>query len=290
MPNAEPYPRGHFYSPLPSIADVRANASTIFRTEVAYDPSINLRDAEQVELLRSLAEIIRTLSFPATKTADRRYYADNRFFGLGSAFLTAAMILHQRPKRIIEIGSGFSSAMMLDINDLHSAGVVEHTFIEPYPNRLREQLRASDFQRHCLLEQPVQHVPLAEFQRLETDDVLFVDSSHVSKVGSDLNHILFNVLPALRPGVVVHFHDIYWPFEYPQDWIVDKKRAWNESYILRAFLQYNDTFEITLYPQYLKHKHATLMRELWPQWWDEPGSALWIRKCNERMQDAGSRL
>jgi predicted O-methyltransferase YrrM len=277
-PNAEPYPRGHFYSPLPNLADVRNNAAAIFRTDVDLDSSINLRDSEQVDLLQSLAGIIKTLSFPAAKTADRRYYADNPFFGLGSAFLTAAMIVHLRPKRIIEIGSGFSSAMMLDINDQHSAGAVLHTFVEPYPERLRELMRPGDLQRHRLLQIPVQQVPLAEFQRLEANDVLFVDSSHVSKVGSDLNHILFNVLPALRPGVVVHFHDIYWPFEYPREWIINSKRAWNECYILRAFLQYNDAFEIALYPQYLRHKHATLMRELWPAWWQEPGSALWIRK------------
>ena len=116
------------------------------------------------------------------------------------------------------------------------------------------------------------------FFRSYTNDILFVDSSHISKVGSDLNHIVFNILPALRPGVVVHFHDIYWPFEYPQEWIVDSKRAWNECYVLRAFMQYNDAFEIMLYPQYLRHKHGALMRELWPSWWDEPGSALWIRK------------
>jgi hypothetical protein len=275
---SEPYPRGHFYSPLPSITDVRANAATIFRTDVDLDSSINLHDAEQVELLRSLADIIKTLSFPNTKTADRRYYANNHFFGLGSAYLTAAMILHLRPKRIIEVGSGFSSAMMLDINEQQRDGAVKHTFVEPYPDRLREQLNPGDLERHRLLQKPVQDVPLAEFQQLEANDVLFVDSSHVSKVGSDLNHILFNVLPALRPGVVVHFHDIYWPFEYPREWIVDSKRAWNECYILRAFMQYNDAFEIMLYPQYLRHKHATLMRELWPTWWEEPGSALWIRR------------
>jgi hypothetical protein len=277
-PNAEPYPRGHFYSPLPSIADVRANATALFAPDVDLDPSVNLHDAVQVELLQSLADIIKTLSFPAAKTAEFRYYTDNPFFGLGSALLTAAMILHLRPKRIIEVGSGFSSAMMLDINERHSGGAVEHTFIEPYPSRLREQLHPGDLKRHRLHQQPVQAVPLVEFQDLEANDILFVDSSHVCKIGSDLNHILFNVLPALRPGVVVHFHDIYWPFEYPQEWIVERKRAWNECYILRAFLQYNDAFKIVLYAQYLKHKHGALMREFFPAWWDEPGSALWIRK------------
>jgi hypothetical protein len=277
-PNSEPYPRGHFYSPLPGIADVRANAATIFRTDVELDSSIDLRDAEQVELLRTLNGIIKTLSFPATKTSEHRYYSQNPYFGIGSAFLTAAMILHLQPKRIIEVGSGFSSAMMLDINDQYSGGKVEHVFIEPYPDRLRELIRPSDAQKCLVLASPVQNQPMDVFQKLEAGDILFVDSSHVSKVGSDLNHIVFNVLPALRPGVVVHFHDIYWPFEYPRDWIVDRKRAWNEAYLLRAFMQYNESFDIMLYPQYLKHRHGSLMREVWPAWWDEPGSALWIRK------------
>jgi hypothetical protein len=274
----EPYPRGHFYSPLPGIADVRANAATIFRTDVELDSSIDIRDASQVELLRTLDGITKTLAFPASKTNERRYYANNPYFGIGSAYLTAAMILHLRPKRIIEVGSGFSSAMMLDINDQFSGGKVEHAFIEPYPDRLRELIRPSDSQSCFVFPNPVQNQPMELFQKLEENDVLFVDSSHVSKVGSDLNHIVFNVLPALRPGVVVHFHDIYWPFEYPCEWIVDRKRAWNEAYLLRAFMQYNDAFEIVLYPQYLKHRHGALMRGLWPAWGDEPGSALWIRK------------
>jgi hypothetical protein len=277
-PNAEPYPRGHFYSPLPSVSDVRANAASIFRTDVELDSSIDLRDAEQVELLQKLATIIKTLDFPSAKSPEHRYYSDNSFFGLGSAFLTAAMILNLRPKRIIEIGSGFSSAMMLDINDRFSNGAVEHVFIEPYPDRLQQLIRPGDAKNNFVLPHPVQEQPMTVFQKLDTNDVLFVDSSHVSKVGSDLNHIVFNILPALRPGVVVHFHDIYWPFEYPQEWIVDAKRAWNECYLLRAFMQYNGAFEIILYPQYLRHKHGTLMRQLWPTWWDDPGSALWIRK------------
>lgn len=274
----EPYPRGHFYSPLPGLEEVRAHAQTIFATDVDLGPSIDLRDGDQVETVAQLASIVQSLDFPRNKVEGRRYYSENSYFGLGSAFLTAGMLLHLRPKRVIEVGSGFSSAMMLDINDTHASGAIEHTFIEPYPERLRSQLQAGDLERHRLLVQPVQQVPLAEFQRLESNDVLFVDSSHVSKIGSDLNHILFNVLPILRPGVVVHFHDIYWPFEYPREWVLDRKRAWNEAYLLRAFMQYNSAFEIVLYPQYLKHRHAKLMRELWPAWWEEPGSALWIRK------------
>jgi predicted O-methyltransferase YrrM len=275
---SEPYPRGHFYSPLPSLSEVSAKSDSIFRPDVKLDAGINLRDEEQVALLRKLAEFTRHMSFPIEATPSRRYHAGNSFFGLGSAYLTAAMILDLRPKRIIEIGSGFSSAMMLDVNDRWLAGTVEHTFVEPYPQRLLELMQPRDLDRHRLLQQPVQEVPLSLFQELQPNDVLFVDSSHVAKVGSDVNHLLFNVLPALNAGVVVHFHDIYWPFEYPMSWIVDSKRAWNECYFLRAFLQFNEAFEIVLYPQYLRHKHADLMRDLWPAWWQDPGSALWVRK------------
>ena len=80
-------------------------------------------------------------------------------------------------------------------------------------------MRQTDQEKVTIHAQQAQDVPVATFKPLAANDILYVDSSHVSRAGSDLNHILFNVLPALAPGVVVHFHDVFWPFEYPADWI-----------------------------------------------------------------------
>ena len=92
------------------------------------------------------------------------------------------------------------------------------------------------------------------FRELHAGDVLFVDSTHVAKVGSDVNHIFFEILPILQPGVVVHFHDIMYPFEYEPKWIYTGV-AWNEAYMLRAFLMFNPTFKILLFNSFLAHLH-----------------------------------
>jgi len=106
---------------------------------------------------------------------------------------------------------------------------------------------------------------------------LFVDSSHVSKIGSDVNRIVFDILPILKPGVLVHFHDVLWPFEYPLQWIMEGK-AWNEAYLLRAFLQYNSHFEIVLLNSFVGNVFKEFMEANMPTFLKEPGGSLWLRK------------
>src|SRR6185295_14291779 len=118
--------------------------------------------------------------------------------------------------------------------------------IEPYPDLVKRLLRPDDFDRVQFIRSLVQDVPLKIFDVLEANDILFIDSSHVCKVGSDVYHELFRILPRLRPGVIIHFHDIFWPFEYPEDWLREG-RAWNELYLMRAFLQHNEAYEILLF-------------------------------------------
>jgi len=115
------------------------------------------------------------------------------------------------------------------------------------------------------------------FAGLSSGDVLFVDSSHVSKVGSDVNHIFFHILPMLNPGVRVHFHDIFYPFEYPEEWIF-AGRSWTEAYILRAFLQYNGSFEVELFPNYLMRFHEEFFKKAMPLCRKDPGGSIWLRK------------
>ncbi len=108
-------------------------------------------------------------------------------------------------------------------------------------------------------------------------DVVFIDSSHVVKIGSDVAYILFHILPELQPGVIVHFHDILWPFEYPEDWLCEG-RAWNEAYVLRAFLQFNEAFDILYFNSYIWHHHAERLQQKMPLCMKNPGGSIWLQK------------
>jgi hypothetical protein len=119
-------------------------------------------------------------------------------------------------------------------------------------------------------------VDTSHFQQLEAGDILFIDSTHVTKAGSDVNQIMFDILPVLRPGVLIHFHDICYPFEYPKEWILTG-RYWNEAYLLRAFLQYNSSFEIVFFNSYMGQLHSDQFSAA-PLFLWNPGTSIWIRK------------
>lgn len=243
------YPPGHFASPLPDHDAVERDHPRLIAADSL--PGLDLRVAEQLELLNSLAPHAMRIPFPAEPADGFRYHFENDFFTYGDAHVLAGMLQHLRPRRVVEVGSGFSSALMLDLRD-RTDWKPELTFIEPYPRRLRSLLKPGD--GATLIESPVQAVPLTVFESLEPNDVLFVDSSHVSKIGSDVNFLIFEVFPRLRPGVVVHIHDIFWPFEYPKAWY-DLGWAWNEAYLVRALLHGSVRYRIRLFPSYLEARH-----------------------------------
>lgn len=270
-------PPGHFYSPLPDPAEVRRDRERLFDRSRTAIPGIQLDPERQLALVDELSAYGGDLPYPETRTTGRRYFYENEWFGRGSAVVLYCMLRHFRPTRVFEIGSGFSSAAMLDANDLGFGGRIEFTFVEPNPARLYELLTAEDRRRHQVIENLVQRVPLERFDVLERGDFLFVDSSHVARIGSDVGHLLTEVLPRLAPGVVVHFHDIYWPFEYPEKWVLDGC-AWNEAYVLRAFLQFNPAFEILLFNSYLAEHHRERVAEALPGFIPKSGSSLWLRR------------
>jgi hypothetical protein len=198
-------------------------------------------------------------------------------YPLGDAMTLHCMLRHLRPRRIIEIGCGFSSAVILDTNEHYLEGALDCTFIDPDHGRLLPLLKPSDRDRARLIERRLQDVSLDHFAQLESGDILFVDSSHVVKLGSELNTILFDILPRLAAGVHVHFHDIFYPFEYPPEW-VREGRAWNESYLLRAFLSFNRAFEISFFFTYLSRFHADRLHDALPGAMEAGGVSLWLKK------------
>lgn len=266
-------PPGHFYSPLPTVADVE-RVDPDARTRVAAVPEIDLRADEQRALFAELAPVIAKSDLARSPEPGRRYHVDE-YFSEGDASLYAALLRHLRPRRVVEIGSGFSSALLLDVADEHLPDL-DATFVEPYPDRLHSLLRPGDRTRVEILRQPVQQVPLDRFAALAENDILFIDSSHVVKVGSDVAHLLGEVLPVLAPGVVIHVHDVFWPFEYPVRWL-RAGRAWNELYAMRAYLQNNDRYRILFFADWFVATHADLVAEQAPPL--AGGSAsLWLRK------------
>lgn len=114
------------------------------------------------------------------------------------------------------------------------------------------------------------------FSELKANDILFIDSTHVSKLGSDVNSIFFNILPRLNSGVIIHLHDIFWPFEYPASWIQDG-RAWNEIYILRAMLQHNKDYSILFFSDYLRNTYFNWFSENVPLFLRNSGGNFWIK-------------
>lgn len=271
------FPNGHYYSPIISIKDVKNRQEKIWAGEsVDGIKGVNLNTKEQVELLNSFNQYYDEIPFKETKQDHLRFYFENIFYSYTDSIMLYSIIRHHKPKQIIEVGSGFSSAVMLDTNELYFENKIKLTFIEPYPQRLKSLLTEKDKASSEIIEKDVQAVSFDIFEKLNAGDVLFIDSTHVSKTGSDVNYLLFEVLPRLKSGVIIHFHDIFYPFEYPKEWVF-AGRNWNEDYLVKAFLMYNDEFEITLFSDYI-HKHHSSAFDKMPLCFKNTGGNLWLKK------------
>ena len=268
-------PPGHFYSPLPSREEV---ADAFARGGFGPPfPGVDLNEAGQLARLERFRAFYAEQPFPERATEGRRFYLENPSYGHYDAIMLYCMLREAQPRRVIEVGSGFSSAAMLDLNERVFGGSVQFTFIDPDMTRLRPLLRAEDVQRATLIEKRVQDVPLETFAALGENDVLFIDSSHVSKIGSDVNRLYFDVLPALARGVLIHIHDVAGNLEYPKEWY-DEGRAWNEQYLLRAFLMNNAAYRIELFTGWLFNTQHAWIREHMPLCARGGGGQMWLRK------------
>jgi predicted O-methyltransferase YrrM len=269
------FPPGHFFSPVPSREEI---AAAFARGGFGPPfPGIDLNESEQFARLERFASYYPDQPFPEEPIPGRRFYLDNPSYGHFDAIMLYSMLREAQPRRVIEVGSGFSSAAMLDVNECVLGKRVEFTFIDPDMNRLRPLLREDDHKRCTLIKKCVQEVPVETFAALAENDVLFIDSSHVTKIGSDVNRLFFNVLPALAPGVLIHIHDITWNFEYPREWL-EEGRAWNEQYLLRAFLMNNAAYRIELFTAWLWNAKKEFIRTRMPMCARGGGGQIWLRK------------
>jgi Methyltransferase domain len=277
----EDFPPGHFHSPYPSPEDVHRFSARVWGKQPPELPAIHVNPEGQLDLLEQLSAFHDVLPFPDHPEPPLRYFFENRFYGYGDAAVLFAMIRHLEPERIIEIGSGFSSAVVLDTNERFFGNAIDCTFIDPHPHRFLGLVHEQDLKRSKLMRTQAQDVDLETFQSLQQNDILFIDSSHVSKFGSDVNYLFFEVLPALTGGVYVHVHDIFYPFDYPRRWVEERRWAWNEAYLLRAFLQYNTVFEICFFNDYLFRFHTDAIERMFPTMLKNSGGSIWLRRRAE---------
>ena len=276
-PFLRPVPAGHFYSPLADMREVRAQQRVLFDRSATECPGVHVRAEHQLGVLDEMARFYDEVPFADTAVNGCRYYYQNTFFSPGDAIVLYATLRRLRPKRVVEVGSGFSSAVMLDTNDRFLQREINFTFIDPYPNRLLRLLSDEDRRRHKIITTSVQQVPPEEFAALAAGDILFIDSSHVVKIGSDVRHLFWEVLPRLPAGVIIHFHDVFWPFEYPEQWVLTGT-GWNEAYFVRTFLQFNSAFQIEYFNSYVATVHEQALRARMPQCLPRSGGSLWLKK------------
>ena len=271
-------PPGHFYSPIPSLTEIQAKEEEIFSKNPERElPGINLNESAQLDLLSEFKKYYNELPFEAYKKENLRYFYENPAYLYSDAIFLHCMIRHAKPQKIIEVGSGYSSCVTLDTNELFFNNAISCTFIEPYPQLLLSLIKDSDKNRIEILQKRLQDVELSKFSALCAGDILFIDSTHVSKIGSDVNYIFFQILPYIKSGVYIHFHDVFYPFEYPKEWIYEG-RAWNEAYMLRAFLQYNKDFEIVVFNTFLEFFYKEKFINEMPLCMKNTGGSIWIKK------------
>jgi hypothetical protein len=266
-----------YYSPIPVIDDLRAD----FWDSPSDTPGVDLHIADAVDLLRGplqpyLAEFRPPLEPGASNGT---FYLNNIGYGAVDADILYAMVRHLRPRRIHELGSGYSSHVihLAAEANTHDGAPLQHTIFDPFPFHDGGLAPVAGAEVHAVR---VEAADARVFDTLDAGDILFVDTTHTVRTGGDVTHIVLSILPRLRAGVMVHVHDVFLPFEYPREWVVEVHRAWAEQYLLQAFLAFNTDFSVVL-PNYAVTRSAPeLVRQLAPSL--ETGrtfaGGFWIRR------------
>ena len=273
------WPLGHYYSPVPDTIELEREPTRSRVWPDAPPPMVGIdwRERDQLSFLGDRLAPLDHLEFPDQPTGRLvEYHSTNEFFGLADAWTLQAMLQHLRPARMIEVGGGWSSLVTARVNRERLNGELDFTCIEPYPADFLTD-RIDGVSR--LISARVQDMPVERFLTLEAGDVLFIDTSHVAKTGGDVQYLYHEVVPRLRPGVVVHIHDVFLPWDYPDDWVLSG-RGWNEQYLVRSFLAFNECFEVTLAVAWLCRTHPDLIGATIPAFdpGRDGGASLWIRR------------
>lgn len=222
--NAEIPPLGHFYLLYPDLQDVDRYYEKVSNqvTRVVLKDNIDLNIKYQVSLLHKMNELfgshIDWADYNDPIQSKYRYRVHNQAYPVNDALVLHFLLRIFKPKRVIEFGSGYSSAVTLDTCE-YFLDKVTLKFIEPYPKLFFSLLKDADRKSVIMIDKKLQDIPLSMFSELQEGDILFIDSTHVSKFGSDVNYLFFNIFLQLKKGVIVYLHDIFYPWEYPKAWI-----------------------------------------------------------------------
>jgi hypothetical protein len=274
------YPiRDHYYEPLFNHKKHLVNSLRLERSL----PGININESVQLKWLDQFNYMSELTQIPLTAPANSTYFYRNPNFSEGDAECLYSMIRLKKPNIIIEIGSGFSTMMArLAIaqnkkDNLHYS--CRHICIEPFEMKWLDN--TVDIE---VLRKRLENVDLTIFSILKENDILFIDSSHIIRPQGDVLTECLQILPLLNPGVLIHFHDIFTPYDYLNHWLLDEVKFWNEQYLLEAFLSCNKNFEIVLALNFLNKKFRNKMVAKFPMLMqqeenNEPKS-FWIRKIN----------
>ena len=262
----------HFYQPIP---DTQSLPEMLWNRPSEL-PGIDMNDSTQLDLLRNHFPKFRDEydQFPVEPTSESgHFYLNNGLFDGTDALVAYCMIRHFQPRLIIEVGSGFSSLVAAEA--IARNGGSQLICIDPFP---LDFLRKGVPGLHSLIEKKVEDIDLEFFSQLQSGDVLFIDSSHTVRIGGDVNYLFLEVLPRLKPGVIVHVHDIFFPFDYRRDWVKDEIRFWSEQYLLQAFLTFNSTFEVLMANNYVSHYYKDAAKTAFPSLPSWGGGSFWMRR------------
>jgi hypothetical protein len=267
--------RKHYYSPIPDLDALPEDVWTR-RSEM---PGVRFDLPGSLEFIRDqLGEYVAEYKPPREPTGDPRdFFLDNGLYESVDAELLYAMVRRFQPQRVTELGSGMSTLVIADARERNGrADPAGHVVYDPF---MRDDL-APAIRR---IAEPrlvsATDIPIDEFKALEAGDLLFVDTTHTVKVGGEVNRIVLDVLPVLAPGVLVHVHDIYLPFEYPREFAEERNFFWAEQYLLQAFLAFNDEFEVIAGANALLRLYPGETAEVFPS--VTPGihpGAFWLRR------------
>jgi SAM-dependent methyltransferase len=271
---------GHYYSPMYDAHDVLAERERVWPESARAMPDVDWREPAQLELLEQVFAPAEKLDFAEEQPRDPTvYWALNDQYPPLDAWVLAALVEHLRPSRMIEVGSGFSSLVTARVNRERLDGAINFACIEPHPRQFL--LDGVPGISELRVEQ-IQQTPLELFDELGEGDVLFIDTSHTVKTGGDVVWIFHEILPRLAAGVHVHVHDVFLPGDYPEPW-VREGWGWNESYLVRSFLSYNEAFPVVWGAQYMTARHMPELLAAFPElprYRERAGAALWMRRAD----------
>jgi hypothetical protein len=255
----------HYYEPLFDPSALKSNNT------VRYLPGIDFAIERQIALLAEFKNSDLLNALPKREESPNTFYMENGNFESGDAEIWFHVIRHFKPARLLEIGSGHSTRMArFAIDTIMSEDttyICDHVCIEPYEMPWLEQLGVR------IVRQKLEDSDPSLVDSLQANDILFIDSSHMIRPQGEVLQEFLQILPRLRPGVIVHVHDIFSPRDYPMEWL-EIPRFWNEQYLLEAFLTHNDAWETLLALNMLKHDRYQQLKSACPHLHEgrEPGS------------------